>query len=228
MFRHISRQHTRTVAITLTLAGTLALSACGGDDTKGGLPGLPGGSTGQDITLPGDLPVVPGAQGDAESGFCHVEVSGDVNAEWTAPGGYSAVGYGPWVPEATAAASPIATDDTFFLVNCTGENDNYVGFGANLDQHIPMAPGTYTIPTAQNAFGVAGPVSPIGMLITLGGTDTNWGPSQDGTLIITAFDEEHIAGTFSVTVSDVLADLGGTPSKGSAVITGEFDFANPN
>jgi hypothetical protein len=64
-------------------------------------------------------------------------------------------------------------------------------------------------------------------LLGLDGTDTNWGPSAQGQLVITEFDANHIAGTFTIPVTDVLAGMTGS-SKGDAVITGEFSYTNPN
>ena len=63
--------------------------------------------------------------------------------------------------------------------------------------------------------------------MSLEGTDTTWGASAPGTVSITAFDQHHIAGTFTIPVADLLADVSGT-SKGNATVTGDFDYPNPN
>lgn len=207
----------RTTALALAGVALLSLAAGCSSDKKISLPGnvsLPGGAT-----LPDGLP-----SSDA-LGSCHVKVTGDVTAEWTSNGGSGSVGYGPWIPKSVGSV-PIATDETFFILNCQGDGANYVGFMPVTDGSVPMQPGTYTIAPADNAVGT----SQSGAMVTLlglEGTDTNWGPSAQGTLNITAFDSNHIAGNFTIPVTDVLAKLTGT-SKGDAMITGEFDYANPN
>ena len=218
MIRH--HAHART---GLALAGlaVLALAAGCSDDNKLTVPSmtLPGG-----VTVPAgnnDLP-----DGSLDLGSCHVKVTGDVNAEWTAPGGASAMGYGPWVPQVPGVTMPIDMDEGFFILNCQGDGENYVGFMPMADGEIPMAPGTYTIEPAGNAFGTS-ETGQMTTLLGLDGTETNWGPSEPGTLVITEFDADHIAGTFRLTVTDVLAKLNGS-SKGNAVITGEFEYSNPN
>lgn len=210
--------------LALAVAGltTIALLAGCSDGKKSSFPGL-GGTGSNDATLPGGVTL---PQGNAELGSCHVKVEGDVTAEWTATGGASAVGYGPWVPSAAATVAGITLDETFFIVNCQGDGDNYVGFMPAGDSKIPMTPASYTIEPADNAFG-ASQTGAITTLLGLDGTDTNWGPSAPGQLVITAFDEHHVAGTFTIPVTDVLARLNGV-SKGNAVITGEFDYTNPN
>lgn len=158
---------------------------------------------------------------------CHVDVTGDVTASWDSPGGYSAAGYGSWIAPGSAGSTPIVLDDTFFLINCTGNGNNYVGFGPNDGAGIPMTPATYPILPADNAFGGTDAPHVMDVLIGLDGTTTNWGPSAEGTLVITEFDNEHIAGTFSFPITDVLARISGT-SQGDAMITGSFNYRNPN
>ncbi|MEQ1702769.1 MAG: hypothetical protein ABMA25_21885 [Ilumatobacteraceae bacterium] len=178
-------------------------------------------------------PVTDGAPSTAGAGEidpsnnCHVDVTGAVTASWDSPGGYSAIGYGPWIPAGSAGSAPIALDETFFILNCTGTGNNYVGFGPNDLAAIPMTPATYPILPADNAFGGTDAAHVMDVLLGLDGTDTNWGPSAEGTLVITEFDNEHIAGTFSIPITDVLAHLTGT-SKGDALVTGTFYYSNPN
>ena len=216
----------RHSALALALAGIALvslLSACS-DDNKGTVPGLPDGAT-----LPGGVTVPDGVTvpaGNTDMGFCHVKVEGDITAEWTSAGGASSVGYGPWVPSTTGTIAGISLDDSFFILNCQGEGDDYVGFMPLADTRIPMQPATYTIEAAANAFGA----SEGGLMSTLlgfEGSGTNWGPSARGQLVITEFDANHIAGTFTIPVTDVLAQMTGT-SEGDAVITGEFNYSNPN
>ena len=213
----MKRTHAFTVA---GVALVSLLSACSDDSssTQSGGVTLPGG-----VTVPGNITA---PAGDTDMGFCHVKVEGDVTAEWTSPGGASSVGYGPWVPSATGTIAGVNLDASFFVVNCQGDGENYVGFMPMGDAMIPMEPATYTIEAGDNVFG-ASEGGQMTTLLGLDGTDTNWGPSAQGQLVITEFDANHIAGTFTIPVTDVLAGMTGS-SKGDAVITGEFSYTNPN
>ncbi len=221
----------RTLAPIAAVVALLALAACSSDKGNSSTSGVAGSTTAAGQTPDGGntAPSVeaPAPPTDTSGGYCNVKVTGDINAEWTSGGGYSAVGYGPWIPAEAAAGSPFATDETFFILNCQSAGANYVGFGPVAEFPIPMQPASYVIGAGDNAFG-ASESGQISVLITFEGSETNWGPVEDGQFIITEFDENHIAGTFSVTVTDVLADLGGNPSEGTATITGEFNFTNPN
>ncbi len=218
------RTLTLTACCTLAVAG-LTLAACGGDDEGVSVPGATLGESASDAT---SSPSLGGQDLGNELGSCHVNVTGDITADWTAPGGSAAVGYGPWIPPMPDATLGIDIDETFFILNCGGDDDeNYVGFMPLNSAAIPMQPATYTIPAATNMIGT-GDGNGMSVLITFEGTDTNWGASGEGTLVITEFDDEHIAGTFMVPVTDVLAEMSGEPSEGNAVVSGEFDFANPN
>ena len=157
---------------------------------------------------------------------CTVNVTGDVNTSWTSGGGYSSVNYGAWIPP-SGGSTPIALDDTFFVINCTGPGASYVGFAPSVGSHIPYEPATYTLPASDNLFGGSSTPSVMEVLMGLDGTDTNWGPSAEGTLVITEFDENHIAGTFTIPIKDVLGHLNEV-DKGTAMITGEFNYQNPN
>ena len=155
-------------------------------------------------------------------------MEGDVTAEWTSGGGYSAVGYGPWTPQAGGTIAGMAMDETFFILNCVGDGTNSLTLAPMADVAIPMQPATYVIEPATNAFGTSED-STMSILVTFDGPagETNWGPSEAGELVISEFDADHIAGTFRIPITDVLAKLTGT-SMGNAVITGEFNYKNPN
>ena len=211
------------LTVALFAATGLALTACG-SDTDSALPGLPASPSASADPAAGNPVVAP----SDETGSCHVSVTGDVNAEWTSPGGYSSVGYGPWTPTQPGVTMPMAMDETFFILNCVGDGTNSLTLAPMADVAIPMQPATYVIEPATNAFGTSED-SKMSILVTFDGPagETNWGPSEAGELVITEFDADHIAGTFRIPITDVLAKLTGT-SMGNAVITGEFNYKNPN
>ena len=212
------KRHLAVAAAGLTVLSLLA--GCSDDKKTVQLPDgvtLPGGAT-----LPGD----GASPGNTNLGSCHVKIDGDVTADWTLGQDASSFGYGPWIPQAPGVTAPIVLDETYFVLNCPGDGQNTLSFMANLESAIPMQPATYTIPAATNAFGTA-ETGMVSILLRLDGPagQTNWGPSADGQLVITEFDSNHIAGTFTVPITDVLAKLNGT-SMGDAVITGEFSYSN--
>ena len=214
----------RTTALAVAGIALLALATGCSDDKQ---VTLPSGSTpvGESLPAATEQPAGDPAAGDSPMGSCHVTVTGDVTAEWTSDGGAKSVGYGPWIPQAGGTTAIGALDESFFILNCKGPGESYIGFGPVHKAKIPMQPGTYTIEPATNVAG-SSENGIITAMLGLDGTDTNWGASAQGQLVITAFDDQHIAGTFTIPVTDVLTKLSGT-HKGEAVITGEFDYANP-
>ena len=230
-------RHALRAFVGITLISFTAIGCSSSNDGASVLPGTagtgapssdpastdPASSTEPvDATTPGTYEFVI----DPENS-CHVDVTGAVTASWDSPGGYSAIGYGAWIPAGSTGSAPIALDETFFILNCTGNGSNYVGFGPTAGSPIPMTPATYPILPADNAFSGAETPHVMNVLLGLDGTDTNWGPSAEGTLVITEFDTAHIAGTFSIPITDVLARITGV-SKGDALITGTFNYRNPN
>jgi hypothetical protein len=168
------------------------------------------------------------AAGDISDGGCHVTVTGDVTKEWTGANDSGGFAYGPWADAAlgdNTVPFSITLDANFFILNCTSGDDN-VSFTASGDFQVPQEPATYALAPSDNIISGASPDNEIGMIISLAGTDTNWGLEAEGTFTITEFDDEHIAGTFELPVKDNLADLASVPSKGSALIKGEFLFTN--
>lgn len=204
-----------------SLALLSVVAACGGDDGPLAVPDQPG--AGGSVDLPVDAPVLPG---DTGLGTCNVTVVGDVTAEWVSAGGSAAVGYGPWYEGPAITTMLGDTDETFFVLNCDSGDGNYIGFLGQNEIPIPMTPATYVITPGDSVFGSSGE-GPIGILVSMESTDTNWTLVSNGELVITEFDGEHIAGRFTLPVTDALAEMNGT-SKGTAVISGTFDLANPN
>ena len=132
-------------APALALAGFALLSLPSGCSTDKSPSFANPGTVSAGVTLP------HGAVSTA-LGSCHVKVTGDVTAEWASAGGSGSVGYGPWIPKRVGSV-PVATDESFFILNCDGGGDNCVGFLPVGDAKVPMHPATYTIeaPTARSA-----------------------------------------------------------------------------
>jgi hypothetical protein len=251
--RRLPRSRCRCAGAMLTLASVALLGACSssedaassadsiaaeaaaGADASSDTVGA-GGATDaaatSDSGVPGDG-VTPVAKGDAipappdaaptdvGGGTCLVDVTGDETASWTGGGGTTALNTDYWL---TPDQKQAYGDAFYFVVNCQGAN-GFLGFlaGATAEQAtIPYGPQDYTLAAADpTAVGD----QPIGVAVTIDGSDASYGLTQPGTLSITRFDESGIAGTFSFTATDLLA--GDTAPARSITVTGSFDFDNP-
>ena len=179
---------------------------------------------------PGSADTFGGSTGAvAADDFCHVDITGDVTASFDSPGGFSNISYGAWIPASNGTVGGIAHDDTFFIMNCQGPNDQLVSVSIGLGQHLPMSPASYPIRKADNHFGGYDSNPPVVQASPFIGGDFSWAISAESVFTITEFDESHIAGTFQFYVSE--AQYFGTtdalPAK-TAVITGTFNLKNPN
>jgi hypothetical protein len=233
----------RCVGVIVVL-GALVLAACGGDDDEG--DAAPVSSTEEEEADAGDAGTAdPGddaadddagddSAGDDEAdltvpqfdvvndGTCSVSVTGDKQAEWTGGGTIADVLVSYWLTEEEAE---FLGDDAFtILFNCTGPSGDSIsifnGQGGTAD-NIPQAPGSYPL---QGGFAEG---AVFASLLTLTDSETNWGITDEGgTLEITRFDDERIAGTFTASMEDTLAELSGEESEGAIVVTGSFDFPN--
>ncbi len=217
-------------ALVLFTVGVGLLTACGGDDgaTEASQP------VGSEVETPttGSVEVdtpeteAPDSPEVAGDDSCSVEVTGDKTARWTSPGGISALNTEYWL---AADQADLFGEGFYFIINCPGDQGS-VSFGSNAsadESDIPFGPATYTLNPATNRFG-GNPDDPIAVLFTLTDSETNWGVSEPGVLEITAFDDEHIAGRFEFTATDLLYDLGGSESEGTVRVTGSFNYRNPN
>jgi hypothetical protein len=219
------------------VAGLVMLGACGGDDGDNARP-TSDASTGAVATDGADAaPASTTADPTttiADPGSCHVEVTGDVTATIDAAGGPEAVGVQYWLSDAdTAAMTSVAGTPApfFFMLSCTGADGTSVDIttgAAGSAATIPFAPAVYPVSPADPRFGGGGSATDaLAVLVNLPATGTNWGLVEPGMVEITRLDDERISGTFTFRVTDVFALETSVPSKGSATITGEFDFANP-
>jgi len=216
----------RHAVLTISSLAVLSLLAACSDDTKGSTPVLPGATEavadGASLPASGDT----GAVVDAAAGSCNVTVAGALTSDWTVPGVSGSVGYGPWIGNPGITTAMGAIDETFFILNCADDTGNYVGFMTQNEAKIPMEPATYTISMDSSVLSNTGEGTMVSV-VTLAGSETNWTLSADGQLVITEFDEQHIAGTFTLPMTDALATLTGT-SAGDVVVSGEFNYANLN
>lgn len=216
---------------TFVIACAVLLAACGGDDgasevSSGGsaqtaAPGQTEPADGSSTeTVTGEAPE---AEGDDS---CRVEVTGDKTASWTTPGGISALNTDYWLPP---EQKELFGEGFYFIINCDGDGGSVSFFASNdaTADSIPFGPATYTLNPANGALG-ASSEGPISVMFVLADSETNWGVAEPGVLEITAFDDDHIAGTFDFTATDVLYDLAGVESEGTVRVTGSFDYRNPN
>ncbi len=216
------------------VAGLVMLGACGGDDARTAADASTGTVTTDAVdAAPASTTAAPTTT-VADPGSCHVDVTGDVTASIDAAGGPESVGVQYWLSAAdNAAMASVAGTPApfFFMLSCTAADGTSVDIttgAAGSAATIPFAPAVYTVNPTEPRFGGGGSATDaLAVLVSLPATGTNWGLAEPGTVEITRFDDERISGTFTFRVTDVLALENATPSQGSATITGEFDFANP-
>ena len=229
------RIRTRTLALVALGALVLPLAACGGDDAASPSDGST--SSQSDSTDASDSPDATtddssddtdaAPTGDPDEGGCHVDVTGDVATTFDAGGGIMAVNTDYWL---TPAQKEMFGDGFYFILNCQGAGGSYLGIlaGANAStETITYGPATYPLSPTDALFGGAGEDSTVQVMFTLDDDEGVWGVSEPGQVEITAFDDDHIAGTVQFTATDVLADMAGTPER-SVTVDATFDFANPN
>ena len=228
---HGTNRH-QTLGAYLGLALLTAITACGGSATPGAgdTASQPGETTSDTGAVASDPPATSPGITTASDDFCRAEITGDVTATLESGGGISTISYGPWVPSSAGTVAGITLDDTFFIMNCSGPGGELLSIGLNLDQHLPMAPASYSIRKADNTLGGYDSNPPvIHVSPFIGSGDFVWAISADSVFNVTEFDATHIAGDFVLYVQEAKNDLvtDGLPAK-SAVITGSFNLKNPN
>jgi hypothetical protein len=140
---------------------------------------------------------------------------------WDATGGLGATGIDYWLSDDDRAQIP-PEFGFYFILNC-GSDRGLVTFTAGdlaNAETIPLAPGTYELPAATS--GVGSDTVMSGGISIDESDGPLWGLGEGAVLVITEFDDDHIAGTFDFTAVDV---LGGT--DGELQVTGTFDYRNP-
>ena len=228
----------------------LAAAACGGGDGDDSSQGDEddGGERGIGITSTssasnggsGERPT-PAGSFDSDFGHCNVTLSGDIEAEFEAPGGASAIGSDYFLDEEAiraalefldmsddeidAALSDNVPDLFLLLMNCVSADGLYSislfpGDTTTYDD-MPFGPGTYPI-TPSGLF--SGEPGEVGALMTFGEDQASFSVSEPGELVIDEWNDDHIAGSFSFGASEDFVESGGRTVSVSA----DFDLRNPN
>jgi len=192
------------------IAIAVILGACGGKKDEGAPAAksqpAPTAPTPTPTAEPTPAPTPPAAP-NTQYGSCHFKVTGVVTAEETTPGGASAQMVTSWLDAKSKEVMKISKDS--WMVNCTGKDVQLTISSNTQTGPATMGPKDYTLDGKNNKdagvlFG--GKISAL---------------AAKGTVKITALDDTHIAGTFSLE-GDSLAD-----PKGAFKAEGEFDFKKP-
>jgi hypothetical protein len=182
---------------------------------------LPGG-----VTLPEDLtdlsvPELPDMP-ESGDGSCSVEVTGDVSSSWTQDQNVGSALVPNWL---TDAERDFLGDTYSLLFNCSGEGGDSLSVfttSSATPDNVPSAPGTYQLTGGGGMFGAEGDLWSV--LITLAGTDTNWGVAEPGgTLTVTEFDDDSITIEIDAPIYDALASIMDAPEQ-SAHLTASLTF----
>jgi len=237
----------RSLALTILGTALLAVSACGGgddDDDGGGGPALPGAeatatSGGSGPSPASGDPTRSAGNVDARDGSCNVRITGDVEHEFTAPGGSSAVGADYFMSKdeirraleflgdkpTDAELEDDVVDLILLIVNCTASNGDYsLSFypgGESTYSDVPFGPKEYVI-SPGGVLGAAGK-GEMGVLATIG--DLTLAVSEPGEFNITEWDDDRIEGNFAVTMTEPELFATGTPK--TVHIEGDFNYRAP-
>lgn len=231
----------RSLSWALAGSALILAAACGGGDNNGDDKDAGSNdsdtkatsSSGKNSTTP------PAGSFDSNAGYCDVKITGDVEAEFRAPGGASAVGSDYFMTKdeiakalkflgenpTDAELNDNTVDLILLLVNCISKDGDFnITFFPGNDSgysDVPFGPGTYVISPGGILGG--GGKGQFGVLATI--KDLSMGVSEPGKFNITAWNEDHIAGDFSFAMKEPEIFATGTPK--SVKITGKFDFKAP-
>lgn len=228
----------------------LGLVSCGGSgDDDSSAAGDGGASTATAGTPGSGGGGSPGSSGSARQsgpGSCEVAFSGDLQLEAKTGGGPSSFGSDYYYDDdemrenleqiAKIANSDASEDEIkrqvdedmksdprlfLLIINCVQDPDFSISLlpgGEAKYADVPFKAGNYRIAEG-GLFGADGDSKDFGVLMTTG-DDAFYGVSEAGELNITRFDEKGIAGTFSFTAEQMLAD--GEPK--TVKVSGKFDY----
>lgn len=144
---------------------------------------------------------------EEELGKCELEVSGAREAKQTSPGGRTATNVSYWQSEAERGTMSSIEG---FVVNCHGPDVKFsILPGGGKKDGMPFSPKKYEF---KKGTGDANVMVTFGPKHTLG--------DPNGTVEITRFDKQRIAGTINLSGKLV-------PGGGNVKVTGSFDYACP-
>ncbi len=194
--RHVTR-----LAMAALLVSAAACGGGGDDDDAD--------AAASDPSIP-NLPTV-------NDGTCSVDVTGDLEAAWTGGGtaGDHLISY--WLDD---DQRELYGEEFGLLLNCVNGGDMLtIMAGRNAsEESVPMAPASYQVTPEELGDRL------FAVLVTLSASETNWGVTEPGgTIELTRFDEDRIAGTFEIPMKDTLARFNEV-DEGTIVVSGAFDF----
>ncbi len=144
---------------------------------------------------------------EEELGKCDLEVTGAMTLKQTSPGGRTATNISYWFTEAERK-NMMGVDG--FVVNCHGKDIKFsILPGGGKKDGMPFGPKKYEF---KKGTGDANVRVTFGPKLTMG--------DPSGTVDITRFDKQRIAGTINLTGKLM-------PGNGAVKLTGSFDFACP-
>jgi hypothetical protein len=144
---------------------------------------------------------------EEELGTCELEVTGAKQIKQTSPGGRAATNVSYWFSEAERS-NMMGVDG--FVVNCHGKDVKFsILPGGGKKDGMPFGPKKYDFKKGSGDANV---------MVTFGPKHTLGDPT--GTVDITRFDKQRIAGTINLSGKIV-------PGNGAVKVTGKFDFACP-
>lgn len=228
----------RHAALALTGAALVLTAACGGDDDDN--PKDSGDGNKPAATQTGGSATRPAGSFSDDAGYCDVKITGDVEAEFRAPGGPSAVGadYFMSKDELSKALKFLGENPTdaelnddevdlfLLLLNCVSKDGVYsISFFPGADSKysdVPFRAGNYVI-VPGGVLGGDAARGQFGVLATI--KDLSMGVSEPGKFNITAWNKDHIAGDFAFAMKEPEFFATGTPK--SVKVTGKFDLKAP-
>jgi len=213
--------------------GASLIAGCGGSGDSSSEPSGSAADADTEVvaTLPDDDAVSDAGDSGSEAslppvpeygdGSCDVSVTGDKQVEWSGGGTLADVGASYWYGD---VERDLGLDGFTIILNCGGDDGDSLSFASVStadESSVPQGPGTYQLTTSTDS-------DLFVVLLQLVDSETNWRVADPGgTLTITEFDDDSIAGTFEFPMEDSLAEISGDPSEGAIMVTGNFDFNRP-
>jgi len=194
---------------------TFVLAACSKEDYKNQKPPEP---EQKEVPAAKKPPAEPQKELKPEElGSCELKATGAVKVDQTSYGGRAATNVSYWLsPEEQGTMSNIQG----FAVTCAGPDIKFAILpGGGKRDGMPFSPKKYEFKKGTGDANVMVSFSPKNAKTAKEGDQQTLGDPA-GTVDITAFDKQHIAGTI-----DLKGKL--VPGGGAVSVTGKFDFKCP-